>query len=81
MNKTEHIIEVNGSDVDVAIYWDVVECECSTDRGTERWTEATPTQAEIEDHTGLKVYDFEGPQTAAEQALERALFEGEVSYE
>lgn len=81
MNKTEHIIEVNGEDVGFTIYWDVVECECSTDRGAEKWIEATPKQAEIAEGDELSVYDFEGAETAAEAAIEKALYEGEICYE
>lgn len=81
MNKTEHIIDVNGTDIEVAIYWNVVQCECSTDRGTESWVEAEPIQAEYEGQTGTKVYDFEGAQTPEEEAIDRAIYEGEVSYE
>ena len=43
-------IEVNGSDVDVRITWEVEECECTSDCGdtevTERWIEAFPLLAE-----------------------------------
>ena len=43
-------IEVNGSDVDVRITWEVENCECTSDCGdtevTERWVEATPLLAE-----------------------------------
>jgi hypothetical protein len=43
-------IEVNGSDVDVRITWEIEYCECTSEYGnsevTERWTEAHPVMAE-----------------------------------
>ena len=77
MQHSTHVIETD-REYEIVVFWDVIKCECTTDRESLKWEEATPLLAEI---AGVGIYEFLNPETDIEHEIEKNIIEGKIRYE
>jgi hypothetical protein len=79
-------VNIDGDDFEVAMTWEITDCECTSECGnsevTERWQEAEALEARlIVERMAIETYYFsEEPDSIFSQGVVDALHNGDLSY-